>query len=512
MIAGNLTIRLHAQTPAASEKPSVKATSETLVQGDYELNRYKLDINEWPKTVFSFALENRKKDSFRQLKISDIQVATDETDLALSPGMLRLTSSEPVGVFILLDGSRSMLGGSLNFNKLAAAKDAIKAFLKNLDANDSAAIYGFDSELYIVSDPATKATDLTATIDRFQPREGEFSRHTDLYRAIKDAIEKARSYKIRNLVVISDGMQDTKDSEDIRLSGDEEFSAFKSLHEQEIVELATKSGMTIFSIPIGDKNSLPPIPKNLDYVDADTLCNVMSRHIPEKCPYVSLPDLALQAVQDTSESRQAVLEQQLKKIFEIVNYSVRYDYALDLSLLKFVPDNREHVLKINVKAGGKLFTVTYPITWTRGAQKPNLGGPSITKRVLIETPKIVITNLQLSGVYVFGLTVLIILALAPIVLQRAERSRKVRETARTVNRSIMVVKDQSDFSDRPCPNHKNFPKPFQKGDVIIVCPACKEPHHLGCWQYNKGRCMKWLCQGELAIPGEILKKYGVTVT
>lgn len=504
------------QSADSSPRPSVENSVGELQKGDFRLNKHKLDLDQWPSGKFSFSVQNDKQEVFRQLNISDVQVTLDHVPINLSPDFLRLIESEPTSFLVVIDGSQSMQlqkqAAPQVINKLAAAKEAISTFLQHLRPNDTVAIDAFDKSLYEVTSPTTRLTPALADkVKRFNLRVGDESTRTDLYGATKEALIKAPKLKIRNLVILSDGMQDTVNSRGIRARSLSEFQSYKRAAEKDISDLAARSGVTIFTVPIGDRNSVPPEPDNLNYVDADTLCNISTRNTG-LCLYVGIPELKEEAAKDPSKGLQGILEKKLKSLLDVINNSARYAYLLDVPLSSLPRDDRAHLLQISVRVGGNEFVVEYPMTWGRNNSIPTLGDPNILTKQLIELPKAMVTPGQLGWTYLVIFASLGFMALGPVVVERFKAAAQNRERRNALSRSVVVLKKGSNLIGYEyCPNHQNFPRPFVEGDVIVICPArdCGLPHHLGCWQFNKYRCMGWNCGAELAIPEELLPKHNL---
>jgi hypothetical protein len=492
-------------------QPTVAATPEQMRKGDYLLSQHKLNVDAWPRAVLSFSLVNEKQELFRQLKTGDLKVFVDDAEVRLDPDALRVTESDPVNLLLLIDGSKSMLGGSGRLNKLGPSQEAIRAFLAILKEQDAAAVYAFDSSTYPVNDLTTAKFDLGEKVKVYAPRMGEESNTTDLYKAVEDAVGRARELNVRNLIVISDGMQDTAESEDIRKSDADEFEEYKRGEERKINELASRNGVTIYTIPIGDRDSLPAEPRNLSYVDADTLCKMTSQQAGGGCVYVGLRELSEEQADSPGSTLQELLARRLKEVFTQIDRSVRYGYALTMPLDGIPRDSRQHKLRVQVPGGGAVFDVDYTFNWG-GGKVPEVGGGTISVRPLIAVPKIDITEPSLGAVYLGLLGVIGVIGLVPIGIERYRRSNEAREGLKLLRNSVVKLKAGSALVGQDCPNHPLTPKPLKAGDVAVICPKCGQPHHLACWHFNKFRCMKWLCTGELPLPEAVFEKHGVTVT
>jgi Ca-activated chloride channel homolog len=113
----------------------------------------------------------------------------------------------PVSLGIALDTS-----GSMDGEKMAAARDALNSFLAQLtDPNDEVFLYRFDSNPVLVEGWTRDKRRLSYELERMQPRGG-----TALYDAVAEAIPLAQAGHNRKkaLVIISDG-NDTSSRTDI---------------------------------------------------------------------------------------------------------------------------------------------------------------------------------------------------------------------------------------------------------------------------------------------------------
>jgi len=233
-----------------------------------------------------------------------------------------------------------------------------------------------------------------------------------------------------------------------------------------------------------------------------------------------VPELGREADTASAPSLQDSLRKKLEAIFENISHSVRYGYSLNIPLDRLKQDGQSHLLKVNIKVPGEQatltdFTVNYPLSWGRGASVPVAGPPEVTRKIqFLETPIIATTHVQLWSIYLSVVSFLVVLAFIPLIMERVQAAGREREGLRVLKSSVVVLKKGSNLIGLDCPNHRMFPKPFVEGDVIVVCPNpnCNLPHHLDCWKYNKCKCMKFLCPGELPIPDDVLIKHGVSVS
>lgn len=116
----------------------------------------------------------------------------------------------PVSLGIVLDTSGSMEG-----EKMAAARDALNSFLTQLnDPDDEVFLYRFDASPMLVEGWTRDKRRLSYELDRIRPRGG-----TALYDAVADAIPLAQSGHNRKkaIVIISDGNDTSSRTEIVAL-------------------------------------------------------------------------------------------------------------------------------------------------------------------------------------------------------------------------------------------------------------------------------------------------------
>jgi Ca-activated chloride channel homolog len=145
----------------------------------------------------------------------------------------------PVSLGILLDTSGSMEG-----EKMAAARDALNSFLAQLtDPDDEVFLYRFDASPMLVEGWTKDKRRVSYELDRIHPRGG-----TALYDAVAEAIPLAQSGHNRKkaIVIISDG-NDTSSRTDI-------VSLKQLIRETEVL---------IYAIGIDSQNTFTYFPSSL---------------------------------------------------------------------------------------------------------------------------------------------------------------------------------------------------------------------------------------------------------
>ena len=82
-----------------------------------------------------------------------------------------------------------------------------------------------------------------------------------------------------------------------------------------------------------------------------------------------------------------------------------------------------------------------------------------------------------------------------------------------LRRAIVKLGGNSALVGVACPNEGTAAGRvylFKEGDVVLICPNCKTPHHLSCWTFNEHQCMQRTCEVELMVPVTILESHGLT--
>lgn len=402
--------------PASAPQPTPVAVS---TRESYVLKPVGLYLNDWPTARFDFSVERTDAVPFNTLSVSDISVTLDGRPVPVREGDLTLKANYPVGVLIMIDGSRSMVGNSTRaIDKLSAAKEAVITFIKQGAPNDTFAVWAFGESPYQVVAPATQDKDFVIRAIRSYKIGLKNSASTHLYYAAETAVEQAAENELRNVILISDGQEESLESQGLSGAALDEF---KAEQEKRITSLALTKGIRIFTIAIGDANALPATSANINYVDRVSLSNI-AEGSNGSAIYIDLPTLASLAGTD-KERYATLLSDRLTQSLENLRQSVRYSYSLDIPLGQMVEsDGREHTLRIAVSVGRppSLLVIEYPFHWSPSAV-PSVGSPDrLTPSLFTATPG-TLTRAQLAAFYVTGSAVLVVLALFPLLVQRAAR-------------------------------------------------------------------------------------------
>jgi Mg-chelatase subunit ChlD len=494
-------------TPQPSSAPAVSSGAVEINREGYKLKPVGLAVETWPTARFEFSVERNDPRTghpsvFKGLKASDIQVKLDGQPVDIREGDLKLRGSEPSSVLLLVDASGSMRDIKTGFTKLDAAKRALKAFVSSLGANDVVALAAFDDEPYMLGAAKSNKTQIAEEIDLLDIRPAHFL-HTRLYDAVDFALEEARKNKIRNVIVVSDGWEDSPDSK--KLSS-HSLDAFKRDRERRIAEQSRNNGVKVFTIAIGDEYG-----EGLSYVDRLALANISKGASGGDAVYIDLPDLVSQASGDEEQYRELLLGS-LTQTLENIRETFRYAYWLNIRFGSMVKqDENTHTIWIAPTAGTDpriQLPVEYIYSWLPGMKVPEVGEGNVKSPIpiFIEASTASTTHPQVAQVYLAILALLGSLALIPQVGKLIAGGGE----AAKVRKSIVSVGANSPYIDKECQNEIGSRRYLIKpGSTLVVCPNCKSIHHLSCWHFNHNKCMKRTCQYEMPIPPSVLDKYGV---
>lgn len=501
--------RAQSQSPTP---PAVSAAPADINKEGFRLKPVGLGVEAWPTARFDFSVERKDQSTgwpieFVGLKAPDIQVKLDGRPVNIKDSDLKLLGSEPSSVLLLVDGSGSMVDTKVGFNKLAAAKRALTTFAENLRPNDRVALAAFDDEPYIVASHTASRSTLLQLIENFSIRsEKSHFLHTRLYSAVEFAVHRAAEDKIRNVIVISDGWEDTPETDAMSATALEEF---KRRRERSIAEYARGNGIRVFTIAIGDEYG-----KGLDYVDRTALANVSKGANGGEAVYIDIPDLKEQAGED-EELYQELLLKSLTQTLEDIQQSVRYSYSLNVGLGAAVKQDYDlHTIWIAPTVGSEpriQLPVEYKYTWLPGTALPEVNPASLKQPIpiFIAPPPETVKAPRLAGTYLSILALLAVLALIPFGMRLAAGGGR----SAAARKAIVLVGARSELLGKECQNEIGSSRyRFKEGDAVVICPNtnCKAPHHLSCWHFNHHRCMRRVCQTELEIPQNVLSRYGLS--
>lgn len=469
--------------------------------GDYSLKFAGVDTSGWPSVRLDFSVLNRASQPINTLRSTDITATHDGQAVPLDPADLVLKRGGPASVFLVLDGSLSMKNPGTGISKLGAARGAMITFVDRMSERDRAGFAVFAESLTVLVPLTNDKTALVDALSTFMP-EPATGQNTRLYDAVEQAIAEAKKAGISNVVLMSDGWEDTPESRQL-MKDPAQWAVYKHGREQSLADLSRRSGVRVFTVALGDKDG-----KGLAFVDYEALVNISKGTDGGSCSYVDLPDLDRRAHGDLDLYRKLFLDA-LAEVFANIGQSVRYDYSLTLRLGDAaVRDDREHVINLDFAIAAERLPAVVTYTWKGTGEE---GVPTVTSRrvlpgILIATPAATATRPNLAAIFFVLLTVLSVLTVVPVLGRRL----LVRSEGAAARSSIVSVAPRSSYVGAECPNERSglgggfLIKP---GDVIVVCPKCQSPHHIGCWRLNHDTCWNRACEHETKIPDELVKTY-----
>lgn len=449
-----------------------------------------------PILNFAFSIDRDDKSPFSSLKQENIEALHDGVKLSINPGALQNKTSAPADVMILVDVSKSMR--RQEFRKLDAVKDALHGFIRGpkFGNKDRIAIAEFDSSLRIIQPPTSDLDSIDNAVDRFTGQNG-----TMLYEAISKSLDIANRDGVKNLVVLSDGVDSSSKAAHYRSTNQQdELLALEDSYERGIIEKAGKYGIRIFAVEMGNTSESYPSM----YVYRDSPGNISRAAGGGEDHYIDL--LELRQHSDYYER----LADQLGGVMEQIRSAYKYDYLLPLSLAgRAQPDGKPHTFTINFKFDRCILPVEIKYIWNPGEIAPRELTTIIGSPVFIESGSTFGGSYkdlpELTIIYLVMMVALGLLSGVPLIGQRLAEQRGTRE----IRRSIIKIGRGSPYINKECPSERSF-RPFREGDSLLICPSCKLPHHLDCWYQAQGRCYKRNCalsNTPLPLPETLIKSY-----
>lgn len=484
--------------------PALKSSAGDKKDG-FDLVSKNVDVRGWPIVQFGFDISREDKTPFGELKAGDIKVYVDgyENPIAVKAGDIKATGNEPNNYLFMLDASQSMLpqegtsDPSSSINKLEAARNALYTFVDRMRPGDKAALAVFAREpKWVVAEPTGDQKALKESVSNLQPRPGG----TALYDAIEFAIEQARRYKIRDIVVLSDGVDMSYVDGEARYPSHEE----KQRREAELVEAAFNARVRVFTIAIGDRGAGGPHP-----VDADSLDNI-SRQANGKGSLIPLTELETEASHNKELFNRLVVGR-LKDSLDAIQQASRFTYSLTLDLRPYIkPGAEPRAVTVVSSVGTTELSLKQDLNWSLNSARPLPGRAEISKRkTLVQPPTVLSTSRGLSQIYLAIFVILGCMTALPVVGGRVAGRVRVRTEARRARKAVGVVGGGSTLVGDNCPNESRSRRyTFKQGDVILRCPKCKTVYHLDCWLANQCTCTVHDCRREMVVPRNILNQYG----
>jgi Mg-chelatase subunit ChlD len=476
---------------------SLTSTADEVNKAGYSLKDYGLSTNDWPVCTMNFSIKRADQTIFKNLTLTDVAPKVDGKPLVTRDGDLLQKDGEGSGVFVLLDGSGSMVT-TTGVDKLDAAKQGLETLIDKLNANTRVGLIAFDEEQRVVIAPTTDKAKVKQEIENFSTRPGK-SRYTRLYEAVDYGLKEAMKNGIKNLLVISDGWEDTPETRKLSVDG---LASLKREREEAITKLSRENHIRVFTVAIGYEHG-----QGLNYVDRLTLDNISKGANGGVAAYIELKgDLGSRALEQT------FLLSRLQQILDDLKQWFEYSYSLTLRVDESMQvPGKEHKLWIGFTVGDDP-RIQLPIEYTYVLQAS--GAPVVTV-ALVQQPVFIraaprsVTWQQLLFIYVLLLLVLAILAILPSIFKALSRGGQ----ALRLRKAIVKLAGNSGLVGVACPNEGTAAGRvylFKEGDVVLICPNCKTPHHLSCWTFNEHQCMQRTCEAELMVPVPILESHGLT--
>ncbi len=487
---------------AQTDSPPVANPSVTGVAGDinragYSLKPIGLAVDEWPKLRLDFSIEREDRTTFRNLTLNDVESKHDGIPVRHQEGDLKQTASEGSAVLILLDGSGSMAG--FGVDKMRAAKEGLKLLIDSLGPKDRVCVVVFDEESRVVIPVTSDKELLKREIDGYTIRKDK-SRFTRLYDAVDFGMREAKKNQIKNLLLISDGREDTPETRSFSTA---ELDLFKQQREQSITEYSRSNDIRVFTVAIGDEHG-----KGRSYVDRASLSNISKGANGGDGAYLELTEAS-----GADSLQQDVLKSRLEQTLATLRQSFSYSYSLTIQLDESTQrDNREHKVWVGFTVGDNQ-RFQLPVESTYAFSR---SGAAVVKNVTKQAPIFIqsapktVKWPQLLFIYVLLLSGLLVMAIVPATVRRLVGGGK----ALRMHKAIVKVTSQSPLIGSVCPNEGTASGRLyliKEGDVVLVCPNpdCRTPHHLSCWRFNENHCMQRTCELEVIVPPSVLEKYGV---
>jgi Mg-chelatase subunit ChlD len=483
--------------PVANPSASITQTADEVNKEGYSLKPTGLATNEWPNLRIDFSIERADHTIFKNLTLADVAAKVDDVSITMRDGDLKQTKSDGSGVLVLLDGSGSMEAAGVD--KLKAAKQSLKTLVDKLDANQKVGLIVFDEEQRLIVSPTTDKEKVKQEIDNLTIRKDK-SRFTRLYKAVEVGLEQAKDNQIKNLLLISDGWEDTPETRSLSAV---ELQNFKRDREQELTNYSRGNDIRVFTIAIGNERG-----QDLTYVDRPALDNISKGANGGSAAYIALtPELGAAALQES------FLLSRLQQTLNDLRQSFRYAYSLTVRIDHSAQRSAaEHKLWLGFTVG-ETPRIQLPIEYIYALP---VSGVPVVKAVKVQ-PAIFIQSAprnvkwqQLLFIYLVLLSGLAVLACVPSVGKKLLRST---ESLR-LRKAIVTVEDGSELIGAVCPNEGTAAGRLyliKEGDIVLVCPnrECRTPHHLSCWAFTEHRCMQRNCETVMVVPDLVLEGYGL---
>jgi hypothetical protein len=479
----------------------------------FDLVPENVDVRDWPVVRLGFSIRREDKSRFNELTASGIKAYVDghPNPVPVKAGDLVPMGNEPNNFLFMLDASLSMLpqdgasDPSSSINKLEAAKNALHTFIDRMRPGDKAAFSVFGPGPVPVAGLTGDRKALKDSVTNLKPQPGG----TALYDSIQSAIKTAGAAGIRDIVVLSDGMDMTFVGTPGYYSspGRDGFfpsRAEKQRRETEIVQAALSAGVRVFTLAIGDKE-----PSSQHFVDVSSLNTISRQANGKECHFIPLSELEKEASYDKDTFNRLVVGQ-LKDSLDLIQQSSRFTYSLTLDLRPLVkPGAGPQAVTVESTVGTTVLTWKQNLNWSANSDRPVPSSAEVTRKPLAPLPPEILTGRSLSQIYLGIFIALAVMAPLPLIGRRIAGRVRAHTEARRARNSVGVVGDGSPLIGENCPNESRSRRyTFKQGDVILRCPKCKTAHHLDCWITYQCSCMIHDCRYKMTVPEDVLSRYG----
>ncbi len=282
----------------------------------------------------------------------------------------------------------------------------------------------------------------------------------------------------------------------------QDLQSLKRGREEAITRVSRDKNIRVFTVAIGDEHG-----EGLNYVDRVALDNISKGANGGVAAYIELKgNLGSRDLEET------FLLSRLQQILDDLKQWFLYSYSLTVRVDESMqsPGN-EHKLWVGFTVGDNP-RIQLPIEYTyvlQASGAPVVTTAAIQPPIFIRAAPRSVTWQQLLFIYVLLLSALVVLAVLPSIYKALSRGGQ----ALRLRKAIIRIGSKSPLVGVACPNEGTAAGRvylLKEGDIVLICPNCKTPHHLSCWAFNEHQCMKRTCEAVLFVPATILESYGLT--
>jgi len=376
--------------PGPRPSTSTKAYAESYT---LKPSRLTLSADRQPTARFEFSIEKHGADDspagFPGLKAGDLSVTLDGHPIPIAAEDLSRMDRENTGILFMVDGSGSMR------RRLRDVQYIVRNAIANAESDETMAVGVFAEDIRWIAEPTTNKSRLIDTVADYGI-DAPLSNYTRLYDAVEAAVRKANEWKLRTVVLITDGLEN---SSDLRSLGGSRLADFKIKKEKGIAELLRATGARVVAVLLEDIGSPGPEPSEMG-----TLVDLREGPLGDQVTYLRISSYLREFDNRTLR---------LERSFHFTSYK----YALDIRLGEGArPDDTTHQLRIITSVGTAQraqLPIEYQYRWGSGSDAPFVY-PNPNSASLFIEPKPPPTGLDgLAGIYLLMLAVLGGIALFP---------------------------------------------------------------------------------------------------